>query len=349
MWRRIGKALIIFAFFTATGLLLFSYRYLEYLANRRNVPPIVPFLDEVVTGSWLGALLFPLIARFARRYPVNSSNWFTRLPLHAGALFAYSGLHTSLIWAARSLLYPLLGFDHYDYGVIRVRYPMELSLDTIVYSVIVTFLWLLDRHVRALQLESKLALAKLENLRLQLQPHFLFNALNTISSVVYEDPRKADAMLARLAAMLRATLSDSDKQVVPLDQEIETLELYLQIMRLRFEDKLRVDVCVAPEVLKALTPHLLLQPLVENAIRYGKDPASHAVAIRITAERDGRETRVQVRDQGPGLPKSGIHAGTGITNTAERLEQLYGPRQKLTLENGEHGGAVVTVTFPYQT
>jgi len=177
----------------------------------------------------------------------------------------------------------------------------------------------------------------------------LFNTLNTISSVVYEDPRKADAMLARLAGLLRKTLSCSNTQVVPLDREVETLELYLEIMRLRFENKLEVDVHLAPEVHKALAPHLLLQPLVENAIRHGGDPRSHAVAIQITAERDGGNTRVRVRDWGSGLSKGGIHRGTGISNTAERLQQLYGARHKLEFENCADGGLAVTVAFPYQT
>src|SRR5260370_23145931 len=118
----------------------------------------------------------------------------------------------------------------------------------------VSMLYLFERHVRPAQLEGKLAQARLENLRLQLQPHFLFNALNTISSAVYEDPRKADAMIARLSSLLRSTITDSEAQAVPLDREIETLELYLDIIRQRFDDNLHVDVCIAPDVRQPLVP-----------------------------------------------------------------------------------------------
>src|SRR5437870_1041333 len=174
MTRRFKSGLVVFGYFTAVGLSLFGYRYLEFVANRETVPPLEPFINEVVTGAWMAALLFPF-----------------------------------------------------------------------------------DRHVRAVQLEGTLAQARLENLRLQLQPHFLFNALNTISSVVYEDPRKADAMIAALSDLLRTTINDSEAQVVPIDREIETVERYLSLMRQRFEDKLHVDVRVEPDVQRALVPHLL--------------------------------------------------------------------------------------------
>jgi sensor histidine kinase YesM len=347
--RRLRSGLTVFGYFTAVGLSLFGYRYLETVATRETVSPLEPFINEVLTGAWMAALLFPFVARFARRYPIGRTTWIARVPLHICALMVYSLTHTTLLWATRSLLYPLFGLGSYDYGIMTARYPMEFFHDAIGYTVIVSILYLFDRHVRAAQLEGKLAQARLENLRLQMQPHFLFNALNTISSAVYEDPRKADAMIARLGDMLRSTISDDEAQVVPLEREIGTLELYLDIMRQRFEDKLRVDIRIAPEVRKALAPHLLLQPLVENSIRHGIDPQSHAVFVTVTAERDGNDTRVSVRDRGGGLPASGMRRGTGLANTAERLEQLYGSRHKLEFENCEDGGLLVTVAFPYRT
>ena len=197
--RRLQSGLTIFGYFTAIGLLFFGYRYLEYVANREPVSPLEPFINEVLTGAWMAALLFPLVARFARRFAIRGSNWPARLALHACALIVYSLIHTSLLWGLRNVLYPLLGLRHYDYGIMIARYPMEFFHDVIAYTLMVSIVYLFDRHVRAAQLEGKLAQARLENLRLQLQPHFLFNALNTISSVVYEDPRKADAMIARLS------------------------------------------------------------------------------------------------------------------------------------------------------
>jgi two-component sensor histidine kinase len=347
--RRLRTGLTIFGYFTAVGLLFFGYRYLEYVANREPVSPLEPFINEVLTGAWMAAVLFPFVARFARRFPIQRRNWPARLALHACALVVYSLAHTSLLWGLRSVLYPLFGLRPYDYGIMLARYPMEFFHDVITYTLMVSALYFFDRHVRAAQLEAKLAQARLENLRLQLQPHFLFNALNTISSVVYEDPRKADAMIARLSALLRSTIHDSEAQMVPLHREIETLELYLDIMRQRFEDKLSVDVRVAPEVRQALVPHLLLQPLVENSIRHGVTPQSNAVTVILTAERDGPNTRVRIRDCGQGLSDGKMQRGTGISNTAARLEQLYGEGHSLEFENCEDGGLAVTVAVPYRT
>jgi LytS/YehU family sensor histidine kinase len=202
--------------------------------------------------------------------------------------------------------------------------------------------------VRAWQLEGKLAAARLQNLRLQLQPHFLFNALNTISSVMYEDARKADAMISRLSDLLRSTLADTGVQEVSLDHEVQTLELYLDIMRRRFEDKLTVDVQVATEAAKALVPQLLLQPLVENSIRHGLNPHTNTVDVTVTARRDGDVIRLRVRDHGRGI-NGNFKPGTGLSNTAERLRQLYGSRQKLEWQNCEDGGLLVTVAVPYHT
>ena len=146
--------------------------------------------------------------------------------------------------------------------------------------------------------------------------------------MVYEDPRKADAMIARLSDLLRETINDSEAQEVPLDREVETLQLYLDIMRQRFEDKLKVDVGVSPEVQKALVPHLLLQPLVENSIRHGTDPQSHAVKISVTAEREGAHTRCAFATW-PRPAKKRLRRGTGLSNTAERLENSTAPRAHL--------------------
>jgi LytS/YehU family sensor histidine kinase len=165
---------------------------------------------------------------------------------------------------------------------------------------------------------------------------------------MYEDPRKADAMISRLSDLLRSTLADTGGQEVPLDHEVQTLELYLDIMRRRFEEKLSVDVRIAPEASKALVPQLLLQPLVENSIRHGLNPQTNAVDVTVTAERDGNVIRLQVRDHGRGI-NGNFKKGTGLSNTAERLQQLYGSEQKLQWQNCEGGGLLVTVAVPFHT
>jgi two-component system LytT family sensor kinase len=345
--RRLRSGLTIFGFFTAVGLSFFWYKYLDVAARGGHVRFAEPLVEEL-TGAWMAAILFPLIAAFARRFPIGRSNFLSRGSMHLGMLVLFSVAHTCLLWLSRNLVFPLLGLGRYDYGIMTMRFPMEFFHDTISYCVMVSILYLFDHRVRSSQLEGKLAAARLQNLRLQLQPHFLFNALNTISSVMYEDPRKADAMISGLSDLLRSTLADSDAQEVPLDHEVQTLELYLDIMRRRFEDKLTVDVQVAPEVRQALVPQLLLQPLVENSLRYGLDPRTNAVSVTVTAERDGDAIRLQVRDHGRGI-NGNFKKGTGLSNTAERLKQLYGPHQKLEWRNCEGGGLLVTVAVPFHT
>lgn len=349
MNRRVASALTVFAYFTAIGLLFFGYHFLEVIASGRFVSPLEPLINELFTGAWMAALLFPLVARMARRYPVSRSNWMTWLPAHLIGLLLYSVAHTSLLWLSRSLLYPLFGLPHYNYGIMVARYPMEFFHDAITYPVMVSILTLFDRHVRAAQLETQLARARLENLKLQMQPHFLFNALNTISSVLYEDPRRADAMIASLGQLLRETIDDAETPLVPLEREIALLERYLAIMRQRFEDKLTLDVRVDPDVRAALVPHLLLQPLIENAIKHGADPGSHAVNVTLRASRVGGRTQVGIRDRGPGLPEGSVRRGTGLRNTAERLMQLYGAEHDLAFENCVDGGLLVTVVVPFRT
>ena len=344
MPRRLRSALTAFAFFNAVGLLLFAYRYLDYAARNHPIPILVPLIEQL-TGAWMAAIPFPLIVHFARRCSNLRRTW----PLHLLVMTAFSVVHTSLMWLSRSLLFPVFGLGPYDYGIMSYRFPMEFFNDVIVYWLIVSILYLFDHRVRSAQLEGKLATARLQNLRLQLQPHFLFNALNTISSVMYDDPRKADTMISRLSDLLRNTLQESGGQEVPLENEIRTLELYLDIMRKRFEDKLSVDIRIAPEVQRALVPQLLLQPLVENSIRHGLNPHSNAVNISVTAVREGDATRLQVRDSGRGLNGGPLKKGTGLSNTAERLRELYGARHQLNFQNCDDGGLLVTVALPFHT
>ena len=183
MERRLRSGLTIFGFFTAVGLLLSGYKYFDVAARAGHVPYSIPLVEEL-TGAWMAALLFPAISRFARRYPIGRTNFLVRGSMHLGMLVAYSVVHTGLLWISRNLLFPILGLGTYDYGIMPVRFPMEFFHDVIAYCVIVSILYLFDHRVRASQLEGKLAAARLQNLRLQLQPHFLFNALNTISAVM---------------------------------------------------------------------------------------------------------------------------------------------------------------------
>lgn len=207
------------------------------------------------------------------------------------------------------------------------------------------------QQATAAKLETSLAAARLDALRAQLQPHFLFNTLNAISVLADEDPSKAKRMLLRLADLLRLTLAEGGKQEVRLSEELELLEHYLDIQRARFEDRLALRFDVAPAARDAFVPVLLLQPLVENAIRHGVDPSVAGGTIAVIARRTGDALRLEVRDNGRGLsPSEGTRKdGVGLANTRARLATLYGERQRLELVTPPEGGAAVVISLPFRT
>jgi len=352
-WR---TRLLIFGYFTATGLLLFGYRALDDLAREHSNRLLTLFIEQM-TGAYSALLLMPLLVRFARRYRLQRDNWLRRFPAHLAAMIVFSFLHTTLMAGSRKALFLIVGLGAYDYGIMPIRYLMEFSNDTIVYWVAIGFVYLFDhyresrdREVQTAQLETQLAQAQLQTLRLQLQPHFLFNAMNTISSLVYENPRAADEMIARLSDLLRMTMRDSGAQEVTLEQELKLLDLYLDIMRARFEERLLVRINCDVDTRSALVPQLVLQPLVENCIRHATDPETGAVQITVLARRDGDALVLEVSDNGPGVTKQLATvngSGIGLTNTAERLRQLYGGPHGLTLANGTGKGLTVTVKLPF--
>jgi LytS/YehU family sensor histidine kinase len=211
-----------------------------------------------------------------------------------------------------------------------------------------------ERDLRASQLEARLAEARLNALKMQLHPHFLFNALHSISTLMHRDVDAADRMLARLSDLLRLTLENAGTQEVRLKEEIDFLEQYLEIERTRFGDRLTVDLDVDPETLDAWIPNLMLQPLVENAIRHGVAPRAEAGWIGIrTALQDG-ELRVTIEDDGPGLRAEGgpgrarAESGVGLANCRARLGQLYGDRGRLELRQAPAGGLLVSLRIPYR-
>ncbi len=186
-------------------------------------------------------------------------------------------------------------------------------------------------------------------LRAQLQPHFLFNTLHSVSALIHEDDEAADLMIARLSDFLRLVIEHAGEQEVALVQELEFLNRYLEIQQVRFQDRLRVSIAVDPAALDAMVPNLVLQPLVENAIRHAVEPRAEGGRVEVSAARHGENLRLTVRDHGPGLRQgSRTVPGVGISNTRARLEQLYGGNQTLEIANHPQGGALVTVKFPWR-
>lgn len=200
----------------------------------------------------------------------------------------------------------------------------------------------------AAELDAQLADARLNALRAQLNPHFLFNTLNGISTLVDEDPPGARRMIARLSDLLRHTLSEGDEQEIALKRELEMLRLYLDIMEVRFQGKLEVSIDSEASLDDALVPNLVLQPLVENAFRHGLAAIQTAGRVAVHAARDNGDLVLTVRDNGRG-PANAVREGVGLTNTRARLTQLYGTHQRLALTADEGGGALVEVRLPYHT
>jgi two-component system, LytTR family, sensor kinase len=207
-------------------------------------------------------------------------------------------------------------------------------------------------QAQAAELNAQLAEAQLSLLRTQLNPHFLFNTLNAISSLVERDPRGVRRMIARLSELLRHTLDQPAEQEISLDREIELLRRYLDIMEVRFQGRLAVTLDVADDVRDALVPHLILQPLVENAFKHGIGATEGPGRLVVEAARSGEDVVLAVRDNGPGLiaPRTGGGGGLGLRNTMARLEHLYGARQRLTLRPATDGsGTIAEVVLPYHT
>lgn len=339
---------------TAVGLLLFAYRYLDAVATGSHRRWLDALACEL-TGAWASGVLFLGVRKVARGFRLDQPGGWRHLPVHAGALLLYAFSATSLMWGSRLVLFPLLGLGPYDYGRMPHRYLMELPLQVIGYALMVGGVLAVDRaregRARVLQLarlESQLTRAQLENLELQLQPHFLFNTLNTIGSAMYDDPAGADEMLGHLAALLRFSLRTREGHEVTLQEELEALDHYLDLMRARFGAGLKVDVDVDEAALGARVPPLLLQPLVENAVRHGTTAAVAEGTIAVRARVDGDRVRLEVRDHGPGpRPPASPGTGLGLGVTRERLRLLHPGAH--TFEAGAEGtdGFAVVITLPF--
>src|SRR5688572_13627668 len=345
-----------FALFTSTGVLRFTYKYFDDVAHRETGTFAARLIEET-TGTYAAMILFVAVVSFAWKYPLDRPGWRKRIPAHVAMMVGVSVAHTTLLYLSRSAIFPAVGLGSYDYGYMPARYLMEFGNDAVGYAmyivVISTYRYYQttrQREIRTAQLERGLAQAELRNLRLQLQPHFLFNALNTISSTMYDDPRSADRMIGQLSELLRLSLRTSHAQEVPLRDELDVLACYLGIMRARFGDTLRVNVDAPAELQSVLVPSLLLQPLVENAIRHGNTSRTGrgTVDVRVTASNG--KVEIDVVDDGPGVA-DGIDVfrqGVGLSATRERLRLLYGTDHSFRAVNRD-GGFAVAIAIPRVT
>jgi two-component sensor histidine kinase len=343
---------------TFIGLLNSTIVWTSKLSEGDDISPAWPLAMEM-TGSWTVFFLLPPVLWLARHFPFTKESWARRLLLHTAATIPFGVAHTLLMWGSRSLLFHLLGWGGYNYGLMRFRFLMEFQKQFLVYWGIVGSVAFLryvrvnrERELRASRLEQQLTGAKLEALKMQLNPHFLFNTLNMISSHVHEDPGAADAMITRLSDFLRMTLRHSGRQEVALSEEIEFLDAYVAIMSARFQERLSVEMAIDGETRGALVPHLILQPLVENSVSHCTRRQGVGGRVSVATERANGRLRITVEDNGPGIegdPGSAVGRGVGLTNTAARLEALYGTEQSVDLRNIPGGGLRLVLELPWRT
>jgi hypothetical protein len=304
------------------------------------------FLAQLASAACFG-ILIPAIVWFVRRYPLARERWYKHaLPIvTAGVLVCV--IHPALYAALDRLIGEVLGPPysfHYRYGYAFVSgrpevpfwrvwwYVLTYYLTSLVffYVGVVAFVsarqyyQLLRRsELDRMQLASGLAQARLHLLTTQLHPHFLFNTLNSISELMYEDVAAAERMVARLSELLRISLAQQDAAMVPLDKELENLGIYLEIEKIRFQDRIAVDLEIAPDTRPCLVPFLILQPLVENAIRHGISRLSRPGRVLIRARRNVQRLELEIRNDGPADAAKSPSEGLGLRNTRDRLRALY--------------------------
>jgi two-component system, LytTR family, sensor kinase len=353
----------LFAGVAAFAIINFWYRYFDVLARGRTEPFQIKLIEEL-TGVFGAALLLVPVVWLTRTFVWRRIPWQRALLYHLPALTAFASLHTGLLWASRSALFPLFGLGAYDYGVMPMRFLMELGVQIPSYVLAVGATLAFEhrraanrREMRLARLEAELAAARLTNLEHQLRPHFLFNALNTVSSVMFDDPAHADRILNDLGRLLRRSLRTPDAQLVPLGEELADLELYLGIARARFEERLDVRIDADADALDAAVPALLLQPLVENALHHGDRGDDAVLTVRVSASvRDGR-LELRVADNGPGTGTGGDNGtgsgaltdaptGIGLANTRRRLELLHPGRHRFEFGDAPGGGYEVRIELP---
>jgi two-component system LytT family sensor kinase len=326
---------VAWAGWTLLALLFGVSSSLTYLSTGRPANWTIT-LGRAFSEWWLWALLTPIVVWLGRRFPLNSRTWPRSLAVHA---IAGTALALAKTMADRAVFAVITGFWMY---ILASTFALQL----VVYAAIVAATHGLEYYRRSRereQLERRLADTRLQLLNMQLQPHFLFNTLNTIAELVHEDPDAADRMITALADLLRRSLALGGTQEIPLESELELLDTYLGIQKARFGDRLDVRVSIADDARGARVPILLLQPIVENAIKHGL-----AARLELQVRVDGDGIVLEVTDEGTGATDEALkgRAGIGLGNTRERLAALYGPAASLDLVNVPGGGARVTVRLP---
>jgi two-component system LytT family sensor kinase len=351
--------LVSFALWTALALLAVTPGHFSAI-ERGLVDPDQAWGWWRTLAGWLPryevwALLSPPIFWLATRFPIQRERLSQRIALHALASAGVAGVGAALHSAVICLIWPHPSYWDHVQRMLLANFSDGVATYWIVLLAAHAYAFrqlARDRAIVAAQLDARLKAAELAMIRLQLNPHFLFNALNTLAVLMREDDAAADRLLERLSLFLRAVLAGSTQEETPLADELELLEHYLAVETARYGDRLRVRFDVAPETLRARVPRLVLQPLVENAIKQAVATRTAGGTITVCAALRGEMLELLVEDDGPGWrqspPQSAIGRGVGLANTQLRLQNLHGGHQRMELTNASpSGGAQVRLCLPH--
>ncbi|MFD1952325.1 sensor histidine kinase [Sphingomonas arantia] len=326
----------------------FLLRSLNGIANAMGLLFIVPTALATASGFSLTLLMAAIFRRLITMKPIIT--WGVSIPI---LLIASAVFSTIEVWAHATFYRPgVMPSGLEFFGAIILDFSLLVAWSALYYGI--NFYLLLEQQLdRAAKLESQAATSQLAMLRYQLNPHFLFNTLNSISTLVLlKQTDRANAMLSRLSSFMRYTLVNDPAGEVTVAQEIETLKLYLEIEKMRFEDRLRTSFRVDPPADRAYLPSLLLQPLVENAIKYAVTPKEDGADISVEARLANGRVQIRVSDTGPGLnegvPRTTSSTGVGLANIRDRLAQAYGADQRFDIQTNPEGGFAVLIEIPFR-
>jgi len=342
---------IVLAAWTAIALIDGLASYLFHLSIG-EAPVFWSVFRRPLTEQWIWAALTPIVFVLTTRFPLARPRLMRSIGVHGAAFLALSAVHCLVASAIDGpLAYRPAG---YQGGLLTLRFLEEIYSDIWMYWPLVCIRALIDSHAqarqrenRAARLEALLATSQLALLRAQIQPHFLFNTLHSITTLVRTDPAAAEDLIADLAEILRASFAESDDQETTLRRELELVECYLRIQQRRFSDRLQLAYRIDPEALDAALPPLVLQSLVENAVIHGISPSNRPGTISICASREADRLLLEVSDDGAGLAAS-FQPGVGISNARMRMQRLYGSDHSLLMTGAPGCGTAVSISIPFR-
>ena len=348
--------LILLLFITVMAALNFT-RFVTNRLAEGEPPHYKYFFVMETTGAYTILILLPFAIWLIRKFPITRQTLSIRIPLHILASMFFGFSHSMLMYLSRVIIFSIAGWGSYDYGKFIYKILMEFTHQfftyALIYGIVMFIKYLREsqrQKIRASQLGQQLTKARLQALQMQLHPHFLFNTLNMISATMYDDVKSADKMIANLSDLLRIALDSKGAEEHRLEKELEILSRYIEIMKARFQDKLVFTTEIEESTTEALVPGLILQPMVENSIKFSMKTLKR-VEISIASRKENERLKLIIKDNGPGISvemESLFKNGVGLSNTVERLEQLYGNNFQFHLQNRDEGGFRVEMEIPFK-